>query len=180
MAQDLLTPFPGWTDLAPITKPFDTKTELAGLRAVLMSMSIAAPEGVVAERKRQADQPREGEQGRDARVRRETVRFYSAVLVARGDARKPLNPPKAEAPGVVAEALLEVISHFLMSVPDEAIIEANRSAYRDLQSLADDPSPEAEAARSMLEIYMRYLGGFMDATGVTDRYMASLPTGSAH
>ena len=179
LTEAFMTRFRDAPPLPAILRPFDPDHEMKVVHDYLAELCANSSDTVILTLRDRAVQNSPDQTPIGGRVGRETVRFYDRILVARGLARPPINKPKLETLEVRTLSLRLVIVDFLLSVPDDDIIEVNRSAYRDYMGLEGGEQTDAVVgARLAMEHFMTFLGAFMHRTGVTDRFMARLPTGA--
>lgn len=165
----------------PPSVPFSRAAELDAVQALIEATLDGAPAGTlerllatVTGDERMARYP--------AEIRRIEMKLYRDALVRRGERPAPANPvARRESDQARLQTYRFVLSHFLGAIPDDQLISANRKAYArwlELEPLEGDPGVGMD--RFALQLEMDMLAAVMDASGVTDRFMAGLPTGQAN
>lgn len=176
LADTFLVRLPGAEPLPPVSNPFDERAEVQNVNDLLKALCRDATDQQIAAMRDRAAPASPGETSYQRRLRKTEVRFYTNILVARGVMKKPLFRSKGETTEVYAKALRMVAASFLLNVPDDQIIAANRETFAQHQAFTYAEGDEnGEAIQLSMLMFMDFLGKFMDNTGITDRFMASLP-----
>lgn len=168
--------------LPPISSPFDAAAEIAALKVFCEDhLAVASNAQLIALRDGSSPNMPEGatkaEKDLARRVTRAERRLFNGVLIRRGAEPAPaLAPPvdlEADAMAIRLTLLL-----LLRNVPDTAVIEAHRAAFARWTAMGEAGTPEDDPVRRALDYQLLFYRTFMDASGVTDRFVAGLPTGT--
>lgn len=170
--------------LPPITAPFDTASEIAALRVFCEDhLAVATNAQLIALRDGSSpnmpEQATKAEKDLARRVTRAERRIFNGILIRRGAEPAPaLIPPvdlEAEAMAIRLTLLL-----LLRNVSDKAVIDAHRVAFARWTAMGEEGVPETDPERLALDYQLLFYRTFMDASGVTERFVAQLPTGTVN
>ena len=167
--------------LPVVTAPFDVPTEIAALKVFCEDhLAVASNAQLIGLRDGSSPNMPEGatkaEKDLARRVTRAERRLFNGVLIRRGVEPAPALAPPADLEAD-AMAIRLTLLLLLRNVSDAAVIEAHRAAFARWSALGDAGVPETDPERLALDYQLVFYRTFMDASGVTDRFVAGLPTG---
>lgn len=167
--------------LAPITTPFDAAAEISALRIFCEDhLAVASNAQLIALRDGSSpnmpENATKAEKDLARRVTRAERRIFNGILIRRGAEPAPALPPPVDLEAD-AMAIRLTLLLLLRNVSDKAVIEAHRVAFARWTAMGEAGAPETDPERLALDYQLLFYRTFMDASGVTDRFVAGLTTG---